>query len=80
MASLSQTIEKLCMALNRAGREISVEKKVFYSIVYEKLVTVWKVKEGRAVLLKTYKAAEALQFLAAIWKEENGGGADNAED
>lgn len=80
MANLSQTIEKLCMALNRAGREISVEKKVFYSIVYEKLVTVWKVKEGRVVLLKTYKAAEALQFLAAIWKEENGGGADNAED
>ena len=80
MASLSQTIEKLCMALNKAGREISVEKKVFYSIVYEKLVTVWKVKEGRAVLLKTYKAAEALQLLAAIWKEENGGGTDNAED
>ena len=80
MASLSQTIEKLCMALNRAGREITVEKKVFFSIKYQKLVTVWKVKEGRAVLLKTYKAAEALQFLAAIWKEENGGGADNAED
>lgn len=80
MASLSQTIEKLCMALNLAGREITVEKKVFFSIKYQKLVTVWKVKEGRAVLLKTYKAAEALQLLAAIWKEENGGGADNAED
>lgn len=80
MASLSQTIEKLCMALNLAGREITVEKKVFFSIKYQKLVTVWKVKEGRAVLAKTYKAAEALQLLAAMWKEANGGGADNAED
>ena len=62
MASLSQTIEKLCMALNLAGREITVEKKVFFSIKYQKLVTVWKVKEGRAVLLKTsYPALSSSQ-------------------
>ena len=80
MASMSQTIERLCMALNRAGREISVEKKVFYSIVYGKLVTMWKIKEGRELLLKTYKAAEAVKFLAALWKELKENGADQPED
>ena len=80
MASMSQTIERLRMALNRAGRDISVEKKVFYSIVYKKLVTMWKIKEGRELLLKTYKAAEAVKYLAALWKELKENGADQPKD
>ena len=80
MASMSQTIERLCMALNLAGRDIAVEKKVFYSIKYQKLVTVWKIKEGRETLLKTYKAAEAVKFLAVVWKELKEDGADNPEN
>ena len=76
MASTSQTIERLCMALNRAGREISVEKKVFFSIRYQRLMTVWQIREGREKLLKTYSAVEALKFLAAMWKEAKDGGAE----
>lgn len=80
MANYSRTIEKLCMALNIQGREVSVEKKVFFSIVYQKLMTVWKIKEGRELLLKTYSAVEAVKFLAALYKEVKAGGADSAED
>lgn len=69
MAGRGQTIERLCMALNRTGRDVSVEKKVFYSIVYQKLVTVWKIREGREQLLKTYSSAEAVKFLAGMWQE-----------
>lgn len=76
MASMSQTMERLCMALNRAGRVVSVEKKVFYSIRYQKLMNVWQIREGREKLLKTYSAVEALKFLAEMWKEAKDSGAE----
>lgn len=75
MANLGQLINKLQLALAMKNVEVTVNKKQFYSIMYEKVVTVYKIEERdpvsgkKSLLIKTYKQADAVKALAARWEE-----------
>lgn len=75
MANLGQLINKLQLALAMKNVEVTVNKKQFYSIKYEKVVTVYKIEERdpvsgkKRLLIKTYKQADAVKALAARWEE-----------
>ena len=79
MPNKGAMINKLQMALASKGVQVTVNKKQFFSIVYEKVMTVYKIEErdrdgNKKLLIKTYKQAEVVQALAARWKEAQNNG------
>lgn len=73
MAGYGDKINKLQMALNMQGRQISVSKRVFFSRNYQRLITAYKVKERdpdtgkNRELLKSYSAVEVMKLLAKLY-------------
>lgn len=75
---MNQLVNRLLLALNAAGAEISLEKRTFWSRTYHKVLTKYTVKErdeetGRhEKLLATYRLSEVVLLLAERYQEING--------
>lgn len=79
MKSLSDTAGKLLLALGRAGVDVTLEQKRFWSRKYEKMMTRYTVRRRDAVtqkretLLETYKLSEVVMLLASLWEDVRNG-------
>lgn len=75
MAGLSKTADRLLTALGRCGAQVTLDRRVFYSRKYGRVMTKYIVKERdaatgkRARLLETYKLSEVVKLLAARYEE-----------
>lgn len=78
MAGLGRTAEKLLTALNRAGADITLDKRVFFSRSYGRILTKYIVRErdaqsGKRVrLLESYRLKEVVTLLAERYEELRG--------
>lgn len=75
MAGLNKTADKLLVALCRGGTEMTLDKRVFFSRVYGRMMTKYIVRErdagtGRRVrLLETYKLSEVVKLLSERYSD-----------
>ena len=78
MAGMNQLANRLLLALNQAGVDISLEKRTFWSRAYHKVLTKYTVRERdeetgrREKLLATYRLSEVVLLLAERYQEING--------
>ena len=81
MPNLAAIMSKLQMALSTKGVYVEIEKKTFFSLPYQKWITIHKIVERdpvtkeKTVLVKAYRQEEAVKALAARWQEVKGNGA-----
>lgn len=76
MQGLNKTAARLQVALAAHGRQISINRRQFYSIVYKRLVTKYTLRkeaflpgEKCEVLLETYSLVDVVKTLAALLSE-----------
>ena len=76
MKSLNDTANRLLLALGRAGADVSLEQKRFWSRSYGKMMTKYTVRtrdkatQRRERLLETYKLADVVVLLAELYEAE----------
>ena len=75
MKNPRKTVDKLQTALGTMGVPIVIEEKKFYSIVYKRPITKYKVKKHRQgetpePIIETYSLVEVVKALAARLEEE----------
>lgn len=75
MAGLNKTAEKLLTALCRGGANLTLDRKVFFSRRYGRVLTKYILRERDAMtgrrtrLLETYKLGEVVKLLAERYEE-----------
>lgn len=75
MAGLSKTADKLLIALGRCGADVTLDKRVFFSRKYGRMLTKYIVRERdpasrrRVRLLESYKLSEVVKLLAERYEE-----------
>lgn len=76
MRSMNQTAAILRQALCIAGRPVTIDRRTFYSRVYQRMLTKYTVKlrdpdTGKITeRLETYKLSEVIRYLAERYLEE----------
>ena len=75
MAGLNKTADKLLIALNRNGADVTLDRRVFFSRRYGRMLTKYIVRERDAAtgrrtrLLESYKLSEVVKLLAERYEE-----------
>lgn len=75
MPGLNKTAEKLLTALCHSGADVTLDRRVFFSRKYHRVMTKYIVKERdaetgrRTRLLETYKLGEVVKLLAKRYGE-----------
>ena len=75
MAGLNKTAEKLLTACCRSGADLTLDRKVFYSRAYGRVLTKYILRErdpgtGRRVrLAESYKLSQIVKTLAERYEE-----------
>ena len=78
MASLSKTAELLQQALCLRGQPVTIDRRTFYSRVYQRMLTKYTVKlrnpnTGKITdRLETYRLSEVVGYLAERYMETEG--------
>lgn len=74
MANKHQLAQRLQLALNMQGLDVSLTEKTFYSIKYQRVMTKYKLKRGRELILSTYSLVEVIKAMAAMLQEVRANG------